>query len=477
MRGGFGQVSRYLDAHSAIGLAFGMILYLICLTGSLCVFAFEFERWEQPSIQEDILYKPTAIQRSVDEVLASGDKAADVMYIVLPTESLPRMHILVDDSEYFILEDGSLGAEVVHGWTHFLREVHMHLLLPEIYGVIVVSIFGVVLLALIFSGILSHPTIFRDAFVLRLGGPRRLEQADIHNRLSVWGLPFHIMIAITGAIFGMVSILVVIAAEAFYGGDREAVVEDVYGSDPVIEADIQAVNLSRSFAYINQQFPEAMPIYVALHKLNTRQQFVEIAATLPHRLVYSEIYRFTANGEFIDSQNLADGPLSRQIIYSIYRLHYGQFGGAIVRVAYFFMGMGLTIIVVSGVNIWLSRRSRYRWQHKVWSACVWGVPVVLVLSAITSVIFAFPPEVGAIMALFYVTIMGFIQQDTKTYQHQLKMTASCLCFLLFVGYSLLFPSHLFKAPFVWINISLVAATLGFLNVKRLFLPLSAVVKH
>jgi hypothetical protein len=33
---------------------------------------------------------------------------------------------------------------------------------------------------------MAHPRIFKDAFRLRIGGSVRLEQADLHNRLSVW---------------------------------------------------------------------------------------------------------------------------------------------------------------------------------------------------------------------------------------------------------------------------------------------------
>lgn len=52
-----------------------------------------------------------------------------------------------------------------------------------------------------------------------------------------------------------------------------------------------------------------------------------IAAMLPGRLVYSEIYRFTLDGEYINHQALSDGPAGRQLAYSVYRLHFGQFGG------------------------------------------------------------------------------------------------------------------------------------------------------
>ena len=75
-------------------------------------------------------------------------------------------------------------------------------------GGILVGLIGVALLSSLISGILAHPRIFRDAFHLRLGGSKRLQEADFHNRLGVWALPFHIIISLTGAFLGLTTIIV-----------------------------------------------------------------------------------------------------------------------------------------------------------------------------------------------------------------------------------------------------------------------------
>jgi len=37
-----------LAGHSALGLAFAALIYIVCLTGTVSVFLMELQRWEQP---------------------------------------------------------------------------------------------------------------------------------------------------------------------------------------------------------------------------------------------------------------------------------------------------------------------------------------------------------------------------------------------------------------------------------------------
>ena len=41
-------VRAVLAGHSALGLAFAAVIYVVCLSGTLAVFIHDFQRWEQP---------------------------------------------------------------------------------------------------------------------------------------------------------------------------------------------------------------------------------------------------------------------------------------------------------------------------------------------------------------------------------------------------------------------------------------------
>ena len=447
-------VRSSLSAHSVIGLVVGALMYLICLTGTVAVFADYFERWEQPLIHESRQFDPAVVATAMDNTLARLDEAPHHLYAVLPTDFLPRIHMAADDQEWWVNADGSLADEPVEGWTVMLRALHYHLLLPETLGFIVVSGLGAMLMALILSGVLAHPRIFRDAFQLRLGGSKRLEQADIHNRLSVWGLPFHVAIAITGAWFGLVGPLVFVAASAFYDGDTAAVFSEVYGSDPVIDAPAGPLGTDRAFAWMRDNVPEGSPLYLVVHDIGERNQYMEVAATLPGRLAYSEIYRFAADGSFLGHQGLTDGPAARQIAYSVYRVHFGHFGGVPVRIAYLVLGLALTVVSVTGVNVWLARRGRIDRLNDLWVACVWGSPFALVVAAFFSLLLGYSAGVGLLLGFVVSFVLTLTLRDVARVRRWLWLLTGAGLIVLVVAHFSLYPLSLVPAIVAGLNIAL-----------------------
>lgn len=394
-------VKRSLQAHSVMGLAVGALLYVVCLTGTLTVFYAHFERWEQPGIEERLDFSPTQLRGAVDAALARLAAPPETLYLVLPTALMPRLHIHAagTEEEWFVTPEGELGAAVTAPWSQLVQALHVRLQLPETWGVILVGIAGVVLCALLLSGVLAHPGLVRDAFRWRSGASGRLFQVDLHNRLGVWGLPFYLMIALTGAFMGLAAVFYSGYAAVLYQGNRPAVYDLVYGPDikPDRPPDVP-LDLGRALTQLQAREPAAEPIYIALQHMHTPQQHVEIAAMLPGRLVYSEIYRFTLDGKYINHQALSDGPAGRQLAYSVYRLHFGQFGGWPVRLGYGLLGLGLTVLCVSGINLWLMKRPDRTWVNDLWMAWVWGWPLGLAVAALAA-LYGRSPWMGFLLAL------------------------------------------------------------------------------
>lgn len=451
-------VKRSLDAHSAIGLVVGVLMYLVCLTGTLAAIAETFERWEQPDIPEFMNFPDEAIDNAIAQLQQLLEAPPETLWVVFPTQELPRVHVAGNEIERFTDASGNLLEAPREGWTHMLRELHISLHLPHNIGLVIVSAIGAMLLALIVSGLMSHPRLFKDAFKFRLGGSRRLEQADIHNRLSVWGLPFHLMIATTGAFYGLVGLLVLSAATAWYDGDTTAVFEAVYGGDPVLEAPVRQPDASRAMQQLRAHHPEVTPIYLRANKPGTPAQFIEIAATVPGRLAYSEIYRFEADGSYLGSQALTTGPAARQFLYSLYRVHFGYFGGQFTRILWLVLGLTLTVVTVSGINIWLARRGRNDWVDRAWCALVWGSPLALVTAAVAAVFFLLPPLPVFLLLLPLVMLLSVRQQQVIKIKAQLQTACSLCLMLLAVTHAIVYPWSQHGSYLLWLNGGLLATT-------------------
>lgn len=376
--------SQSLSAHSWLGLMVGALMYLVCLSGTLAVYFEEFERWEQPTAQEYFDYDIDKIDESFNQLLNNENvEITPHMYVTLPTQGNPRVALITENEGWFLDKNGRISTSTAHPWTSVLTDLHLYLHLPQAWGLIVVSTLGALLMALVISGFASHRTLFKDAFKFRVLGSKQLEQTDLHNRLSVWGAPFHLMIGLTGAFFGFAMIVVYLYAAVYQNNNIDDVTQIVFGKEPTLNQNVSDVNLAVAFKQMTQLAPNTDPILAIVHDTGTPGQFIEIFTQHPNRLIYSENYVFNASGKFLHKKGFSDGQIGKQIVYSMYRLHFGHFGGWWTKVIYFLLGLAITMVSVSGINIWLAKRKHKDLINDVWAGFVWGTPIALVVPAIT----------------------------------------------------------------------------------------------
>jgi uncharacterized iron-regulated membrane protein len=381
------SVKRALSGHAAIGLLTGALLYIVCLTGTVSVFYQELQRLEQPDAPEMTAIAPEALQRGIEAVLASeaGKPATSHLYAHMPVEGLPRATITTDTQAVHLRKDGSIAGPEQIAWSDFLIALHYTLDLPGLIGLTVVGALGVMILALSLSGVIAHPRIFRDAFRLRARDRNGAGLADWHNRLSVWTLPFSVALALTGAVIGLGSLTVWGLATLFEGGKVEDVYAPLFGEEGKPDSTrAPAPNVVPALAHMARVYPNVAITYVTLHDPLTRGQEVQISARPPRRLIFGETYRFDAQGRFLGKAGLEDGAIGQQAAASTYGLHFGDYGGLPVKLAYLLFGAALTAICGTGISIWLGKRRRRGHPEprlaRLWDAVVWGSPAVLALT-------------------------------------------------------------------------------------------------
>ena len=67
-------VASALSGHSALGLAVGALMYILCLSGTLVVFTPDAERWEQVSMPEYDTVTPEAVQKLAQTMVERREK-------------------------------------------------------------------------------------------------------------------------------------------------------------------------------------------------------------------------------------------------------------------------------------------------------------------------------------------------------------------------------------------------------------------
>ena len=376
-------VKRAIAGHSWLGLVSGALMYLICLSGSLLVFSSEIEQWEQPDapIVNPSYFDAAAAETTFNSVLGNSLDLTPHMYLVLPTYESPRARIASENESWFLYPNGEIAQKERVFWSSMLRDLHYFLHLPESWGMVLVSSLGAILVGLIITGLFAHPSILRDAFALRLNKSSQLQETDIHNRLSVWAAPFHLTIAVTGAFFGLALPTLAIIAEAEFAGDQQTVIETVYGTDPPVELNQGPIAVNA----ILQQMPvlagDGETFLLTVHEAESEKRFVGVSVQHKDSMIYSENYLFSTAGDFIRTDGWKDGGVGKKVLYSIYRLHFGNFSGYWVKVAYLVLGLALTVVAASGVNVWLAKRRVEDGLSDLWAGVVWGSPLAMTISA------------------------------------------------------------------------------------------------
>lgn len=409
-------VKRALAAHAAIGLIAGALLYIVCLTGTVLVFYEEWQRVEQPGAPEMARLEPAATQRALAATLAreAGKPKTGNLYFQLPTAKLPRATITTDSEALLIDREGRIAAPKQNAWSDFLYQLHYTLQIPGLWGITLVGGLGAMILALSLSGVIAHPRIFRDAFRLRARDGGGIALADWHNRLGVWTLPFAVAVAFTGAVIGLATIDANGVAARYYGGDDDLAYAPIFGGEPAANPAPAAVpNLAGALGYMKAHYPGVTVTSITLAAPGTAGQRIEVVGEHRHRLIFGEYYDFDGAGRFIRKVGLSDGDLGQQAAASTYDLHFGNYGGLPVKIAYFVFGLALTAIIATGTYIWLGKRRRRGHREPrlaaAWHGVVWGTPVALLATFIARLALGNAAPFGAIFwLLLLAAIVGLV---------------------------------------------------------------------
>lgn len=400
------RVDRSLAAHTVMGVVISALLYIICVSGTLAVFEDELGWWERPAAPAVETITPEAAEAAAAAVMADQPGTTH-LYLYLPRENWPRLVIGGDDRLWAADNSGQPVSLYETHWNTFLVNLHYYLHLPTSFGMILVACFGVMMLAMAISGFLAHPRIFRDAFRLKMTGQQRLGQADLHNRISVWTAPFHIIVAGTGAMIGLFVIAAFVLAQTSFDGDTRALSTAIFGDEPAPnEAAAPVANIGAALANLQAEHPDKPPFLAIIHDPGTQGQHVEIYGEHFDRLIYGETYSFDAAGTPTGTGQYSDGEVGKQIAFSMYRLHFGDFGGTFMKIVYFVLGGLMCVMVATGLNIYfLKQAEKGRPRPRLasgWSGLVWGTPAML---AITLPLGLLNVPVDVLTALFWLGLI------------------------------------------------------------------------
>lgn len=353
--------------HDWSGLVIGWLLFAIALAGTLSVFRAEIGDWARP--EASCCVANTAASGAAAVRWLSTHAAGAPAWFISPADarSTTSYAVWADKSDGFVQKwlDARTGSpeairETLGG--DFFYRLHFELQLPYPWGRMLAAAAALVMLLALMTGIVAHRRFFVDFFTFRPGKGQR-SWLDAHNLLAVTALPFHLMIAFTGALT-LSNLVMPWGTLAAFGGDSGALQRALYPG----AVDRPATGRPAPLAPIGPMLEEAKArLHGELFQVNVFNPG-DTAAVVT--VVRAEDARIGIQAAMLSF----DGPSGRLIAahdehrpavaaYNIlYALHTVRFGDAAIRWLYFLSGLALTAMIGAGLLLWSAKR-RQRSRH------------------------------------------------------------------------------------------------------------------
>lgn len=377
--------------HTWAGLLIGWVLYAIFLSGTLAVFDREINWWMQPEFRDRGVDQVRAAQHA-QRWLEDKHAGAPNWSITLPTERAPLLSVSAGErrrggGQVLDAETGEpVKARDTVGGNFFFR-FHYTLHMPRDIGVWAVGFAGMAMLVALVSGVIIHKKIFKDFFTFRPGKGQR-SWLDGHNASGVLLLPFHLMITYTGLVI-FFTIYMPAAMDAFYGGDRvamlrdgrEAAVEQVdeRGEDEARKGErlrgaegqrlerghrtaaprLDMLPLERFIERAEAHYGRGMIAGLSVSNPGRHGAQVTVRPLLGSRIELTKgegIVFDAATGALVQAPSPSRATLLTQRVMA--GLHFAQFGGYPMRWIYFVCGLVSCVMIATGLVLYTVKKRK-----------------------------------------------------------------------------------------------------------------------
>lgn len=330
--------------HAWLGLLCGLIVLALCLSGSLAVFRAEVMAWSGgalPPAGGDCRLMP---DEALEKLRTSFD-IAPIRRLSLPELTGGYYELRLADGRRAALDYcGSAVATARAEVGAYLVNLHTRLFMGK-QGRWIVGTLGIAMLISALSGLILHRKLFTQLFTWRRDRSTRLWLSDAHKLVGIWLLPFHLLIAFSGAWLGLYTLL---------GGNQW----DRQASAPKTSSYLTPATLEAMLERSRQALPGFEPMYIDFFP---ERGHVSVRGNLPGHLVPRHRAEALFSGH--DGQLLAlRDPRAETGLQRLHGLmmplHLGDWSGAALRWLYCLMGLGSAWLTWLGLRLWANRRER-----------------------------------------------------------------------------------------------------------------------
>ncbi|WP_320150389.1 PepSY-associated TM helix domain-containing protein [uncultured Tolumonas sp.] len=366
------DISVFRRLHTWVGLIAGMVLFVAFYAGVITLFRGEVTQWQQPELRAQATASPAEYQVWLDRFIALHPQARDEFWMILPGEYEAQLRFMwmeagkhgrqmVTQSE---LQSGEDEKQETSELAHLINEVHFSLAIPGMTGRTFLGVISLLYGLALVTGIVIHlPRLTKDFWLLRKQQGERRHWLDLHNLIGVISLPFHLIFAWTGAIWGLSALLYALFNSAIFDQQLYAATGQTFmpmsnvQRTGVVQAALPADLLLRKLP----NTAEFTPKWLHYKNYGDSSAQVEIVAQQEKQLSQSKLVVLNATtGQLVQDQTGDNESLNHGMMMGLYSLHFGDFGGIAIRLLYAVLGIGGCFLFYSGNQLWINSQLKNR---------------------------------------------------------------------------------------------------------------------
>lgn len=363
----FRQSQSFL--HTWSGLVLGWVLFVVFVAGTIAFWREGLNRWMRPEL--DRIEQPYAVLEGAQRFLEGKAPDAKSWFIAMPSASSAGSQVFWQPQPKPGQERGRRGrrdnqaligaagqpveARDTRGGEFFYR-FHFDLhYMPVLWARWLVGVASMAMLVAILSGIVTHKKIFKDFFTLRRGKGQR-SWLDGHNATAVLSLPFHLMITYTGLVT-LMAMLMPWATIANYA-DPTDLYDQLFPhieerersgtSAPLTDISIVVRDAERRFGAPAGNVQVTEPGDTAATITVSQAPSSMLSSRTP-----SLTYRGTDGALVWRSPPPGGASVTAGAMIG---LHAGRYADTGLRWLYFLSGVGGSLMVASGLVLWIVKR-------------------------------------------------------------------------------------------------------------------------
>ena len=348
-------LKTHLPLHTWCGVVSALFLIVCFLAGALTLFLDDLNRWAAPP-PPSVMPAPDARQQAqlLDYMAAHPEITTTFTLHLRTTADAPAPLSWARDGEQFWATRDANGQ-----WRRFsaplpalgevLDDLHRTAGIPGAVGGYTMGVVAVLYaLALISGTVLLLPRLKRQLFALRPEGGRRRAWLDLHNLLGLTALPFHLVIAITTAVFVFYAPLEQAMRALSPAADTD--VAEAAGQGELLPP---ATLLARAQSFAPALQAERMVFDALDDRAEALVVVIGGTATGGRRLYvalnpYGGALRYRNSG----------GSFYHAASDAFAALHFGNYGGYPLRWLYFVLALAGAVLFYTGNLLWLGKRAR-----------------------------------------------------------------------------------------------------------------------